>query len=435
MARRGRCRDALANQEAAVHADSMARVPPHGHHPSHDPGRPGARATRGQSASPYSVPVNGDMFDDTEPQPILRFDADPAPGGSAESPTDVLPQPSSRRGRHAWLVAVATAVVVALGATGYLISRQAPAAARGPATTSSTTSDTTGGAVPPTASAAASGARLAPGQDTLVLGDSLALAVYPYLADLVPDRYVSYVGEVGSSTEWALSQVEQLQAQGERIPRVVIVSAGTNDWYARDFRHSATRLLERLGPKRCVVWSSVARPEVVNGTSVDPAEDLNAVLADLAATHPNLRVLDWAGAATANPAWLTGDGIHPNDEGTMVRAQMFADASYACSPRDPDAPVADKQYLPLSTFYAGGGAPGSGEQPSYAPSVEPTPHASRSSEPTPTKTRKPKPTKTSEPPPTQTTSEPPPAHTDEPPAPSDPPPGDGGGDAGGDTAG
>lgn len=369
------------------------------------------------------------MFDDTEPQPVLRFEVDPAPVAQPEPAAQVLPQQPSRRGRHAWLVAGATAAVVALGATGYLLSRQAPAAARGPApgASSASASSAVGDVVAPAASGTS--APLTAGQDTLVLGDSLALAVYPYLADLVPDRYVSYVGEVGSSTEWALAQVEQMQSESERVPRVVIVSAGTNDWYAQDFRHAADELLDLLGPKRCVVWSSIARPEMVNGTSVDPADDLNAVLADLALTHPNLRILDWAGAATDNPVWLAGDGIHPNEEGTVERAQMFADASYACSPRDPEAPIADKQYLPLSSFYIGG-TPGAGTQPTYAPSVAPTPHASRTSEPTPTKTRTPKPTKTVKPTPTQTESEPPPTPTEDPPAPSDPPPGDGDGGGG-----
>ncbi len=393
--------------------------------------------------------MSGDPFDDTEPQPVLRVDAEgrpiPPDGSEPVEPTDaddLLPlaaattttvpdRPGGSRSRRAgpWLVAAATAAVVALGATGYLLSRQSPAAAQGPAGASSASSSPEAPSDPQALSASPSGsdAPLPPGQNTLVLGDSLALAVYPYLADLVPDRYVSYVGEVGSSTAWALDQVEQLQANGERVPRVVLVSAGTNDWYAQEFRDAATELLDRLGPRRCVVWSTVARPTEVNGMSVDPAEDLNAVLLDLAVTHPNLRVLDWAGAAQEHPAWLAGDGVHPNEEGTIERAQMFADASYACSPRDPDAPVADKQYLPLSSFYVGG-TPGA--EPTYAPSAATTPRATHSSDPTPTRTRTPKPTKTAKPTPTQT-EPPPPTQTEDPPAASDPPPGDdGGGDAG-----
>ena len=51
----------------------------------------------------------------------------------------------------------------------------------------------------------------------------------------------------------------------------MLVSAGTNDFYAADFETEVAGVLDLLGPKRCVVWADIARPEIVNGTSVDPA--------------------------------------------------------------------------------------------------------------------------------------------------------------------
>lgn len=294
--------------------------------------------------------------DDTAPQPVLRFDdLSPAAPATAEPPRALhRSTPPPRRRRHALVVAAVTAAVVAIGAAGYAITRQSPAAA------TPTAPYLTPGATPAPSQAAAAPLAsddadpLKPSRDTLVLGDSLALIVYPWLADLLPDRYVSYVAEVGSSAGWARQQLEDMRARGDRIPKVVLISAGTNDFSAEDFRRDAAAILDLLGPKRCVAWSTVSRPDVINGEQVDPASDLDRVLDDLAASHPNLTLIDWAGLVDKHPDWLAGDGLHPIEEGAIARAKQFAAASKACSPLDPDAPVADKQYLPDSAFYPGG---------------------------------------------------------------------------------
>ena len=95
-----------------------------------------------------------------------------------------------------------------------------------------------------------------PSQPTLVLGDSLGLIVYPWLADLLPDRYVSYQAEVGRATPATL---KKLTAMGS-VPPVVIVSSGTNDPYANVLEESARSILDELSSARCVVWVDVVRP-------------------------------------------------------------------------------------------------------------------------------------------------------------------------------
>ena len=62
----------------------------------------------------------------------------------------------------------------------------------------------------------------------LVLGDSLALGLYPYLASRLTDRRIEYVAKVGSSTTWARTQLER-RAKSSALPPVLVVSAGTND--------------------------------------------------------------------------------------------------------------------------------------------------------------------------------------------------------------
>ena len=258
---------------------------------------------------------------------------------------------------------------------------------------------------------------LAASAPTLVLGDSLGLTVYPWLADLLPDRYVSYEAEVGRSTASTAAALEDMT----RIPRVVIVSSGTNDQSASDLRAQATRILDRLGPRRCVVWVDVARPDRVG----DPQAEINAAIDRAVAGRSNVRVLRWSGMIAEHPEWLSGDGVHPDQEGAQARAQAFADAALACSPLDPGAPAADQQVLPSSVFLGPlTGQGGSGSSGSSGSTRTPTASSSATKKPKPTTTAAPEPTSAA-PSPTATpaatkTADPPPPD----PPPVDPPPAD-----------
>ena len=170
-----------------------------------------------------------------------------------------MPTTPPRRRRHVWVFATVALALVAGGVAGFGLTRQSTAAAKSPASPSLASDSPT----PPTSAPGGSSgtaATLPSGQDTLVLGDSLALIMYPWLADLLPDRYVSYAAQVGSSTGWALARLEQVRQDGERIPKVVLVSAGTNDFYAADSR-----------PRSPGCWHCSARSAAWCGrTSRDP---------------------------------------------------------------------------------------------------------------------------------------------------------------------
>ena len=189
---------------------------------------------------------------------------------------------------------------------------------------------------------------LGPSEPTLVLGDSLALDVYPYLANLLPDRYVSYEARVGRST----SQIAEALANMTEIPNVVIVSAGTNDWAAADFTTSAENIMTMLGPHRCVVWMDTARPQRSdpNLGLQEPASAINTALDALAAEHTNIHIVRWSALAAAHPEWFGSDGIHPNDDGIKVRANEMANAALTCSALNPSASPAPQETLPADIF-------------------------------------------------------------------------------------
>ena len=200
----------------------------------------------------------------------------------------------------------------------------------------------------PTTRPSPTSTQLGASEPTLVLGDSLALDVYPYLANLLPDRYVSYVAKVGRSTE----QIAAALAEQIDIPNVVIVSAGTNDWSSAEFTTSAENLMNMIGPHRCVVWMDTARPQRAdpNLGLQTPASSINAALDALAAAHSNVHVVRWSDMAASHPEWFGADGIHPNDDGIKARAQAMADAATTCSALNPSAPVAPQESLPPDIF-------------------------------------------------------------------------------------
>lgn len=273
--------------------------------------------------------------DDTAPQPVVGHDA--VPHHTDEPRFNVV----------ALAASVLVAVIALAAVAGFGLLRSSADAATtvdsssSPRPASALLTPAATGAADATATGVA--AMLPPSKPTLVLGDSLGLVVYPWLADQLPDRYVSYESEVGRSTPDTAKKLATLSS----IPPVVIVSSGTNDGYAAVVEESARKILDKLGPERCVVWVDVVRPDAIG----DSAGALNAAIDRATAGHSNVRVLRWSEMVAAHPEWMAGDGIHPNEDGAKARSEAFAAAAAACSPLDPTAPRAKQQVLPQSIFW------------------------------------------------------------------------------------
>jgi hypothetical protein len=409
------------------------------------------------ATEPAPLPVSS--HDDTAPQPVVGHDGLPhhheagahphegpvtdrvsaaghhvaaaAAGAAATSGAlvhehDVVPHHTDEpRFNAAALAASVVVAVVALGAVaGFGLLRTADGTSSAtPATSTSAAASTlvTPAATGvPDATATGLTAMLPAAQPTLVLGDSLGLVVYPWLADELPDRYVSYESEVGRDTP---GTVKKLAGLGS-IPPVVIVSSGTNDGYAAVVEESARTMLARLGTQRCVVWVDVVRPDGIG----DTAGALNSAIDRAVAGRSNVRVLRWSAMVAAHPEWMSGDGIHPNETGARARSAAFAAAAQACSPSDPTAPRAKRQVLPQSVFWgpisgqytAPGNGTGAGSTPSTSRSASPS-RSSSSSPPASASSSSSGAGSTSAPPaPPPPSSTPPPA-TSEPPATSSTP--------------
>jgi lysophospholipase L1-like esterase len=175
-------------------------------------------------------------------------------------------------------------------------------------------------AVIASAPAAAAGNRT-----VLSYGDSLSVGTDLFLSGVL--RGWSVRSEAVISRH-ASDVPQALRAFGSSLPRVIVVSAGTNDDPGRvsGFARVVREALAVAGPHRCVIWATVMRPPY-RGVSYD---GYNRALIAIARTHRNLRVLDWAAMARAHPTWFGRDGVHPTMTGYRARAAATARLVRAC---------------------------------------------------------------------------------------------------------
>jgi lysophospholipase L1-like esterase len=158
----------------------------------------------------------------------------------------------------------------------------------------------------------------------LVVGDSLAVGTEDPLAQLLPDWRIRTSAYTGRSTADGVSEIT---GTGD-IPPVLVVSLGTNDdpSATSTFQDQVEAVLEAAGPSRCVVWANIVRPPY-GGVSY---AGYNRVLERLAASNPNLILVDWVGITQSRPGLLAPDGVHATPRGYAVRSQAIASAIAGC---------------------------------------------------------------------------------------------------------
>jgi lysophospholipase L1-like esterase len=158
-----------------------------------------------------------------------------------------------------------------------------------------------------------------------MLGDSLNVGVEPYLDDALGNGWTLVTDDqVGRRSAEGIDELEagRLQLGGH-----LVVSLGTNDTpgTAATFRNDVQRVLQLVGPHRCVVWATIWRDGA-------PSDSFNDVLRDAASANPRLRLVEWAEMVRQHPQWLAADGLHGNEPGYRERARAIADAVRDCVP-------------------------------------------------------------------------------------------------------
>jgi len=157
----------------------------------------------------------------------------------------------------------------------------------------------------------------------VVVGDSLATGLEPFLGPLVAPHAIVWDVDAGRTTPEGLVRLRARLR--EQTPRAVLISLGTNDGpHADRFRDRIRRALRAIPAGVCVVWADIDRP-----ARKGPYRPMNAVLAGEARRDPRLRLVHWHHAVARHRVHLR-DGIHPDTAGFEYRSRLFAHALARC---------------------------------------------------------------------------------------------------------
>jgi hypothetical protein len=167
--------------------------------------------------------------------------------------------------------------------------------------------------------AAAAPAARADEGPVLVVGDSLAVGIEPYLGAMLGPSTLVWDARSGRTTPQGLVR---LRARLREVtPQTVVISLGTND--GQDQRRFATRVdraLLAIPATACVVWLDINRPPRKGRYHA-----LNRVLEEAAARDPRMVLVHWDRAVLKGRVALP-DGLHPDAAGFQYRSLMIAGA-------------------------------------------------------------------------------------------------------------
>jgi LPXTG-motif cell wall-anchored protein len=159
----------------------------------------------------------------------------------------------------------------------------------------------------------------------LHVGDSLAQGSDPPLRQLLPGWSITTDALKSRPTSAGVAIIERQPS----LPQALVVELGTNDSpdQSAQFAAAVRHVLALAGPNRCVVWVNIHRPPY-NGISY---AGFNRALDQIAATAPNLAVVDWNGMVNSGQAQVAGDGVHSTPDGYRARAAAIAQALGGCN--------------------------------------------------------------------------------------------------------
>jgi lysophospholipase L1-like esterase len=153
----------------------------------------------------------------------------------------------------------------------------------------------------------------------LVVGDSLAVGMEPFLGAMIAPSTVVWDARSGRTTAQGL--VKLRARLREVTPQTVVISLGTNDGPdQRRFASRVERALQAIPATACVVWLDINRPPRKGRYHA-----LNRVLEAAAARDPRMVLVHWDRAVLKGRVALP-DGLHPDALGFQYRSLMIAGA-------------------------------------------------------------------------------------------------------------
>lgn len=198
------------------------------------------------------------------------------------------------------------------------------------------------------------------GSTISVIGDSFAAdgAIQSATKQALPGYSLVFDGTVGAKIDVVAAKAPAALAKSE----YVVIQAGVNDMAGNKaesvYRKEISDLLDAVSTAKCVVWVNLQVFYGKEHAYIGPrAQQFNAVLAEIAATHPGVSVADLA-TATAAVGMRSTDGLHLSPTGAKAWAEVVSRALSSClaarpagppAPASPTAPVATSAAAPRLT--------------------------------------------------------------------------------------
>lgn len=148
------------------------------------------------------------------------------------------------------------------------------------------------------------------GKGVTIIGDSVLLAVEPYLEKRLPGAVLD--GKVGRQLSHAGDTVEALEKTG-KLGDIVILELGTNGTFSDK---SLTYLLDLLGKERSILMVTTRVPKKWQ-------DSVNDKLKEAAAAYDNVTLVDWYALSAGKDAYFGKDGVHPTRTGAEAYAAML----------------------------------------------------------------------------------------------------------------
>ena len=153
----------------------------------------------------------------------------------------------------------------------------------------------------------------------LIVGDSIAVGLRPYLTEMITDREVTFDAKNGRTTPQGL---RALRFELTRYaPQAVVINLGTNDGSnPRMFAARIDKALRAVPRSACIFW-----PTIVRAPRKGAYKALNRVLRDAARRDRRLTIINWDRMVAKGTGALR-DGVHPTQESYRFLSYVTAAA-------------------------------------------------------------------------------------------------------------
>jgi len=159
----------------------------------------------------------------------------------------------------------------------------------------------------------------------IIVGDSISVASETAYRDALPLDQLDVVATSGIRLG---AQRDAIDLAVATNPDVLVIELGTNDVPVgeSDLLDQVDEVLAETAALPCVRWVTVFVPD-----HEEEVAALNDHLHQAAESQANLELIDWFQMYQDDPGLMSGDGLHPNADGSAALAKAVAESTTTCA--------------------------------------------------------------------------------------------------------